>query len=57
MHPHITRYGSRKEMSEKNLTPSGPPRVIMHVGAYAGAHYKPEDYCYEVAVPVSDPAV
>ena len=47
----------RKEMSEKNLTPSGPPRIVMHVGAYAGAHYKPEDYCYEFAVPVSDPAV
>ncbi len=42
----------RKEMREKNLTPSGPPRVVMHVGAYAGAHYKPEDYCYELAVPI-----
>ena len=46
-----------KEMSERKLTPSGPPRVVMHVGAYTGAHYKPEDYCYECVVPVSDPAV
>ncbi len=44
----------RKEMSKRKLTPSGPPRVIMYVGAYAGAHYKPEDYCYECAIPVSD---
>ncbi len=42
----------RKEMSERKITPSGPPRVVMHVGAYTGAHYKPEDYCYECVVPI-----
>ncbi|MCR5301781.1 MAG: MerR family transcriptional regulator [Lachnospiraceae bacterium] len=43
----------RAEIEGRNLSPSGPARIIMHIGAYAGAHYKAEDYCYEYAVPIN----
>ncbi len=41
-----------EEFDKQDLVPSGPPRVIMHIGAYAGAHFKPENFCYECALPI-----
>jgi len=42
-----------KEFDKRHLSPLGHTRVIMHVGAYAGSHYHPQDFCYEVIVPVN----
>ncbi len=41
-----------KEVDRRNLSASEPARFIMHIGSYAGVHYKPEDYCYEYVLPI-----
>ncbi|MBQ9458628.1 MAG: MerR family transcriptional regulator [Oscillospiraceae bacterium] len=43
-----------EEVDKRKLSPSGPMRFIMHIGAYAGAHYKPADYCYECVLPIKE---
>lgn len=43
-----------EEVDRRNLSPSEPARFIMHVGSYAGTHYKPDDYCYEYVLPIND---
>ncbi|MCR5024606.1 MAG: MerR family transcriptional regulator [Lachnospiraceae bacterium] len=43
----------RKEIGKRNLKPSGSPRIIMHIGAYAGKHYNPDDFCYEFVIPIT----
>ncbi|XME02248.1 MerR family transcriptional regulator [Lachnospiraceae bacterium C1.1] len=40
------------EVDKRNLSSSEPARFIMHIGSYAGAHYKPDDYCYEYVLPI-----
>lgn len=42
------------EFDEQGLEASGPARFISLVGPYAGAHYKPEDFCYECVVPIKE---
>ncbi|MCR5430956.1 MAG: MerR family transcriptional regulator [Lachnospiraceae bacterium] len=42
-----------EEFGKRELKPSEPPRIIMHVGSYAGAHYKSEDFCYEAIIPIT----
>ena len=44
----------QEEISRMGLRRSGPTRIIMHVGSYAGSHYKKEDYCYEIVIPVDE---
>ncbi|MCR5107370.1 MAG: MerR family transcriptional regulator [Lachnospiraceae bacterium] len=42
-----------KEVDKRNLSPSSSVRMIMHIGAYSGAHYKTACYCYEYFLPMS----
>lgn len=42
------------ELEARGLTASGPARFIAHVAPYTGAHYKPEDFCYECVVPIKE---
>ena len=42
------------EFDSRGLDASGPPRFIAHVAPYTGAHYKPEDFCYECVVPIKE---
>ena len=44
----------REEVDARGLEPSGPVRHIALVAPYAGAHFKSVDYCYEIAVPVTE---
>ncbi|MCR5830438.1 MAG: MerR family transcriptional regulator [Lachnospiraceae bacterium] len=45
---------SWEEFDKSGLTASAPARIIMHVGSYAGAQYRSEDFCYEAVIPISD---
>jgi len=42
------------EFDARGLDASEPARFIAHVAPYTGAHYKPEDYCYECVVPIKE---
>jgi len=42
------------EVDKRKLSSSEPARFIMHIGSYAGAHYKPEDFCYEYVLPIEN---
>ena len=43
-----------EDIEKRDLTPSGPPRVISHVAPYAGQHFKTADYCTECVIPVKE---
>ena len=43
-----------EEFDARGLEASGPARFIALVAPYTGAHYKPEDYCYECVVPIKE---
>ncbi len=43
-----------EEIDKRKLSQSEPARFIMHIGTYAGAHYKPEDFCYEYVLPIEN---
>ncbi len=40
------------DLDARGLEASEPGRFIALVAPYAGAHYKPEDYCYQCVVPI-----
>lgn len=42
------------ELDARGLEASEPARFIALVAPYAGAHYRPEDYCYECVVPIKE---
>ena len=42
------------EVDVRKLSSSEPARFIMHIGSYAGSHYKPDDYCYEYVLPIEN---
>ncbi len=42
------------EVDARGLETSAPARFIALVGPYTGAHYKPEDFCYECVVPIRE---
>lgn len=41
-----------EEIKARKLHPSGPARMIVLIALYAGMHYKSEDFCYEMVVPI-----
>ena len=42
------------ELDARGLEASEPARFIALVAPYAGAHYRPEDYCYECVIPIKE---
>ncbi len=40
------------EVEKQKLEISGSPRLIYLVAPYTGAHYKPDDFCYECMIPI-----
>ena len=44
----------QEELAARGLEASGPARFISLVAPYAGAHFKPDDYCYEYVIPIKE---
>lgn len=42
------------EVGKRELEPAGAPRLVSLVAPYAGAHYKPNDYCFECVIPIKE---
>lgn len=44
-----------EEISNRKLKPLGPPRIIAHVATYVGTHISPNNFCFELVVPINNP--
>ena len=42
------------EAARRGIKSSGPARLIALVAPYTGAHYKPDDFCCECVIPISE---
>ncbi len=43
-----------EEVERRGLEPSGHARLIGLTAPYSGAHYDPEDFCYECVIPIKE---
>lgn len=42
----------RAEIAARELTPTGQARIIAHVATYVGAHISPNNFCFELVIPI-----